>query len=161
MSAAVTARAIVAFISGLIFAVGLALSGMTDPARVLAFLDVEGGAWNPALAFVMGSALSVFAVAYQIMKRRQPVFDRALALPTETRITAKLVVGAALFGTGWGLSGYCPGPALVTLGALAGGSGGLVFGGAMIAGFALARLTPLTRNSDVSLLSYFKKTRVS
>jgi uncharacterized membrane protein YedE/YeeE len=132
-----------AFISGLVFAAGLALSGMTNPANVLAFLRVGGGAWDPRLAFVMGSALAVFALAYQWVKRRgRPLLTTTLHLPKQKNITAKLVIGSAIFGIGWGLSGYCPGPALVTLGALAGGRGGIVFVLAMLVGFVLAQLTP-------------------
>jgi uncharacterized membrane protein YedE/YeeE len=103
-----------AALSGLLFAVGLTLSGMTEPARVLAFLDVSG-AWDPSLAFVMGSALAVYAPAHYLIVRRRarPVLAPAFELPAAAPIDAKLIVGAAVFGAGWGLVGFCPGPALV------------------------------------------------
>lgn len=129
---------VVAAIAGAIFALGLVISGMTEPARVTAFLDVTGH-WDPTLAFVMASAILVHAPLGRLVRgRRAPVFDAQLHLPTVTRIEPRLVIGAALFGIGWGLSGYCPGPALVSLGTAA--APVLVFVGAMIGGIAVARL---------------------
>ena len=111
-------RALVAFGSGLLFAAGLAVSGMTKPAKVEAFLDVTG-AWDPSLALVMVGAISVYALAVVFAKRRgRPFFAAELSWPTATAIDLRLVGGAALFGVGWGLSGYCPGPALVSVAAL-------------------------------------------
>lgn len=101
---------------GVLFGVGLLVSGMTDPARVLAFLDVAG-AWNPALAFVMGGAVAVALPAFAIARRRGvAALGTRIELPDRFRIDARLVGGAAIFGLGWGLSGICPGPAIVLLG---------------------------------------------
>jgi uncharacterized membrane protein YedE/YeeE len=105
-----------ALFAGLLFGFGLAISGMTQPGKVLSFLDFTG-AWDPSLAFVMGGALRVFAPAYFIVKskREKPLFTIAFDLPTKTKITPKLVVGAAIFGAGWGLAGFCPGTAITSL----------------------------------------------
>jgi len=131
-------RTLVAAVSGLLFGAGLALSGMMDPARVLGFLDLFG-AWDPTLAFVMGSALAVNTPVQWWLKRRgaPPVCAPRYELPTKTRVDAPLLVGAACFGMGWGLAGYCPGPALASL--PQGGAAVLGFVAAMIAGMALAR----------------------
>lgn len=127
-----------AAISGALFALGLVVSGMTDPGRVTAFLDVTGR-WDPTLAFVMGGAIAVHApLARLICRRRAPLYDTAFHLPTRTKIEPRLVVGAALFGIGWGLSGYCPGPALVSLGTAAAPLA--VFVAAMLGGIALTRI---------------------
>lgn len=123
--------------SGAQFGVGLALSGMVRPAKVLGFLDVAG-AWDASLAFVMVGAIAVYAVAYRLIARRgRPLFDEKLHVPTPKRIDALLVVGAAVFGIGWGLGGFCPGPALVSLGALA--PQALPFTAAMTVGILLQR----------------------
>ena len=104
-----------AFACGLIFAIGLGLAGMTQPAKVIGFLDLTG-AWDPSLAFVMGGAVLVGLIAFPlILARRRPWLGGRFALPERNDIDAPLVAGAALFGMGWGLSGYCPGPALVSL----------------------------------------------
>ena len=104
-----------ALASGLVFGAGLALAGMTNPAKVLAFLDVAG-AWDPTLALVMGSALAVNAAAYAFTRKRaKPLFAEAFALPTRADLDARLLGGAALFGIGWALVGLCPGPALASL----------------------------------------------
>lgn len=122
-----------AFVAGVVFAVGLAVAGMTDANKVIAFLDVAGD-WDPSLAFVMGGAIAVHAVAYQLLLPRQPkpVFALQFALPTRPDVDLRLLGGAALFGVGWGLGGICPGPGLVSL--AGGGSYALVFLGAMVAG---------------------------
>jgi uncharacterized protein len=131
--------------AGALFALGLVISGMTDPAKVIGFLDV-GGAWDPALAFVMGAALAVYApVAWLAKQRRHPVFDTRFHLPQDSRIDRRLLAGAAIFGVGWGLSGYCPGPALVSV---TSGTGALGFVAAMVLGMALARLLPAPRSPD-------------
>lgn len=104
-----------AFAFGLLFAVGLGLSGMTQPAKVTGFLDIAGN-WDPTLAFVMGGAVLVGFVAFPLILRRpHPLLADRFALPTRTAIDAPLLVGAVLFGVGWGLAGYCPGPAVVSL----------------------------------------------
>jgi uncharacterized membrane protein YedE/YeeE len=106
-------RNVSAFVAGLIFAIGLGMSGMLQPARILGFLDVLGE-WDPSLAFAMGGAVAVGLVTYRlVMRRRRPVFDTSFHVPQSQRITPSLVGGSALFGVGWGLSGYCPGPAIV------------------------------------------------
>jgi uncharacterized membrane protein YedE/YeeE len=132
-----TRRVLAAFSIGLLFGAGLLVSGMTDPRKVLGFLDVFG-AWNPALAFVMAAAVSIYFVAARVLLRRPaPLLDSSWHVPANRRITPALVFGAALFGIGWGLSGYCPGPALVSL---AGGTTSVVvFVGMMLAGMALAK----------------------
>jgi uncharacterized membrane protein YedE/YeeE len=102
-----------AFIAGLVFALGLALSGMTNPGKVIGFLDLAG-AWDPSLAFVMAGAIAVHvAVARWSVKARRPLFDDRFYLPPATAIDRPLIGGAMLFGIGWGIAGYCPGPALV------------------------------------------------
>jgi uncharacterized membrane protein YedE/YeeE len=125
--------------SGLLFGAGLLVSGMTDPQRVLGFLD-PFGAFDASLIFVMVGAIAVHFAAYRWAKRRTaPLFAPRFLVPTRRDIDAKLLIGAALFGAGWGLGGYCPGPGAVSL--LGGGSKALVFVAAMLAGmFATAKL---------------------
>lgn len=110
-------RTISALVSGMVFGLGIALSGMGNPAKVLNFFDVFG-TWDPSLAFVMGGALAVAAVGYQLVFGRQsaPVFDRKFHLPTSRTIDRRLVGGSALFGVGWGIGGFCPGGAVPALG---------------------------------------------
>lgn len=104
-----------ALASGLLFGSGLAVSGMTDPNKVLNFLDLMGK-WDPSLALVMASAIPVAALAFWLAERlRKPLFEPKFLLPQATRIDRKLVAGSALFGLGWGLAGYCPGPAVASL----------------------------------------------
>jgi hypothetical protein len=128
---------LVALLAGLLFAVGLMLSGMTDPARVLGFLDLQ--AWDPTLMFVMGGALLVTTPTFWFARRRtRPVLDVAFHAPVRTQVEPRLVGGAALFGVGWGLSGLCPGPALVSL--TTARADLWAFGAAMLAGlFAIRR----------------------
>jgi uncharacterized protein len=124
----------VPFASGLLFALGLGLAGMTDPARVIGFLDVSGR-WDASLALVMGGALLVYLPFVQGLRRADPA--RPLGR-RDAPLDAPLVLGAGLFGAGWGLSGLCPGPAIVSL---AGGQAGVaVFTAAMFAGLVLAGL---------------------
>jgi uncharacterized membrane protein YedE/YeeE len=126
-----------AFVAGAVFGLGLVLSQMADPRVVLAFLDITG-AFNPALIFVMGGAVAVTAVAFRLVLRRpQPLFEGEFRLPTGRAIDTPLIAGAAIFGLGWGLAGYCPGPALVNL--AAGASEAWWFVPAMIAGGWLQR----------------------
>lgn len=108
-------RNLVALFIGLLFGAGLLLSGMTQPAKVLGFLDWLG-AWDPSLLFVMGGAVLVYGIAYRVILRRErPLLADAFVLPSRSTIDGKLVGGAALFGLGWGLGGYCPGPSIVSL----------------------------------------------
>ncbi|HET7672516.1 MAG TPA: DUF6691 family protein [Burkholderiales bacterium] len=124
-----------AFAAGLVFGVGLIVSGMTDPGKVIGFLDVAG-AWDPSLAFVMGGAILVGFFAFAFAERRARTFlGAALQLPGRRDIDARLVGGAIVFGVGWGLAGFCPGPALVSFGS--GQDKAAVFVLAMLAGMAL------------------------
>ena len=105
----------ISFVSGLLFGLGLAVSNMVNPQRVLAFLDVFG-TWDPTLAFVMGGALLVTVPGfYIVLKRDKPLFSTYFSLPRKVDIDASLIIGAALFGLGWGLAGFCPGPAIAAL----------------------------------------------
>ncbi len=106
-----------AFVAGLVFAIGLGISGMTLPSKVIGFLDVMGD-WDPSLAFVMGGAIAVHLTFTRwLLRRGRPLVAEAFHFPTRSDIDGRLVVGAALFGVGWGLVGYCPGPVLVSAGA--------------------------------------------
>ena len=125
---------VIALLVGLVFGVGLLVSGMANPAKVLGFLDVAG-AWDPSLAFVMGGAVAVAAVAFHFAgKRRVSLLGAPLQLPAGRRIDRRLLVGSTLFGVGWGIAGYCPGPVLVALGM--GEAKAVVFTIAMLAGMA-------------------------
>jgi uncharacterized protein len=110
-------RLAVAFVAGIVFAVGLGISGMTDPARILGFLDVAGH-WDPSLAFVMFGAVAVhIGPAQWALRARRPLWSGAFALPAGTAVDGRLLAGSILFGVGWGIAGYCPGPAIVNLAA--------------------------------------------
>jgi uncharacterized membrane protein YedE/YeeE len=123
---------------GLLFGIGLVVSGMADPAKVLNFLDLFG-AWDPSLAFVMGGAVIVAFIGYRlVLTRERPVIGSTFHLPTRNDIDARVIAGPAIFGIGWGLGGFCPGPALTALGL--GASGTLAFVPAMIFGMWAARL---------------------
>ena len=126
-----------ALASGVLFGFGLVLAGMTNPQKIVGFLDVFG-AWDPSLALVMGGALAVTAILFPlIIKRGKPLFDTRLDLPTRRDIDVPLVLGSALFGVGWGVAGYCPGPALASLGGPV--ADAALFVVAMIAGMLLKR----------------------
>lgn len=126
---------ITAFIAGLLFGSGLILSGMSNPAKVLAFLDLAGR-WDPSLLFVMLGAILVAAVAFRAGgERARTVFGATIHLPGARHVDTRLIIGSAVFGVGWGLVGYCPGPALTSLGV--GGWPTLLFVAAMIAGMAV------------------------
>ena len=128
-------RALIALLSGLIFGLGLIVSGMTDPSKVKGFLDLLG-AWDPSLALVMGSAIAVGVPAFAVARRRTRAWTGdAMQLPTSTVIDRSLIGGGLLFGIGWGIAGLCPGPALVTLSS--GHAGAWIFVPAMLAGMAL------------------------
>lgn len=131
-------RNLAALVSGLLFGLGLTISGMVDPAKVLGFLDVTGD-WDPSLAFVMGTAIPVSALGFAAARRRlAPLCATTFSGPTKTAIDARLVAGALLFGVGWGLAGYCPGPALAAMSFS--GWRVLLFVAAMLVGMAAFRL---------------------
>lgn len=123
------------FLAGLLFGLGLILSGMTDPGKVLGFLDLFG-LWDPSLALVMGGAIAVGLVAFTVAKKRSmSLLGGAMQLPTQKQIDKRLVIGSLLFGAGWGVAGFCPGPALVSM--ASGQPKALIFVLAMLAGMAL------------------------
>ena len=130
-------RRAIPLVSGALFGAGVCISGMVRPSKVLAFLDL-GGSWDATLAIVMASALAIHWLAWRMVERaRAPRYGSAFPEPPSPIVDRKLVGGAALFGLGWGLSGYCPGPAVVSL--VSGARASLVFVGAMIAGMLLAQ----------------------
>jgi uncharacterized membrane protein YedE/YeeE len=134
---------LVAFGAGLVFGIGLVLSGMANPAKVLGFLDLFGR-WDPSLALVMAGAIAVSLPAFALAGRRTQTFLLTpLQLPTARNIDKRLVLGSIAFGIGWGLAGFCPGPALVAIGA--GQAKALVFVGAMLAGMAAFELVERAR----------------
>ena len=131
-------RIIASLVSGLIFGLGLIVSGMVNPAKVLGFLDVAGN-WDPSLAFVMGGVVVVTFLCFKLLGTKpRPVFAEKFHWPTATKIDPKLLVGSAIFGAGWGLGGFCPGPAIASLGLLRPGT--LIFLAAMVAGMIIARV---------------------
>jgi len=109
------ARSIVSLLTGVVFGLGLAISDMTDPSKIIAFLNVLGD-WDPSLLLVMGSAVTVTWIGYRVSPGTTPILDNDFHLPTATLLDRQLIVGAAIFGLGWGLAGYCPGPAIASLG---------------------------------------------
>ena len=133
-------RMIAALGAGLLFGLGLAVSRMVDPAKVLGFLDVAGK-WDPTLAFVMGGALIVTVPAFlPTLKRAKPMLANAFVLPSKTEFDRRLIGGSAIFGIGWGLVGYCPGPAISSL--AYGRQETLIFLAALIVGSFLTRFIP-------------------
>lgn len=129
---------VISLVSGLIFGVGLVVSGMTQPGKVVGFLDFFGK-WDPSLAFVMGGAVVVNLILLKLTVRRdKPLFAGKFRIPSRSDIDWQLIGGGALFGAGWGLAGYCPGPALTSI--PAGGTAILVFVGAMAGGMYLYKL---------------------
>lgn len=125
-------------VSGTLFGAGLALGGMTDPARVRGFLDIFGD-WDPTLGFVMGGAVIVMAVAWRLVPRMAvPLVADHFHLPTKSDLTPRLVGGAALFGVGWGIAGLCPGPGIAAL--VIEPAAAAIFVAAMLAGMALVRI---------------------
>ncbi len=111
-------RNIFSLIPGLLFGLGLAISGMINPAKVIGFLDISGS-WDPSLAFVMGGAVMVTAISFRLVLRRPaPIFSGMFHLPTKNDLDRRLIVGAAIFGIGWAVTGLCPGPALASIGYL-------------------------------------------
>ena len=131
-------RFIVGLLAGLLFGLGLTVSHMIDPAKVIDFLNVAGS-WDPSLALVLAAAVTVAGAGFALARRRaEPLCDTRFAEPSKTRLDMRLVGGAVLFGIGWGLVGYCPGPALASLSV--GGLAPLVFVAAMLAGMLLFNL---------------------
>lgn len=129
---------VVNLLLGLLFGIGLVVSGMADPAKILNFLDVAG-TWDPSLLFVMGGAAVTTFIGYRfVLRRPRPVLSDKFQLPVRRGIDGRLLAGAALFGIGWGLGGFCPGPALTSLGL--GEAGTLLFIPAMGAGVLVANL---------------------
>ena len=139
-----------AFAVGLLFGLGLLVSGMADPAKVLAFLDVTGR-WDPSLALVMAGAVAVSAAGYRLARRRgRPVLAPRLDVPARRDLDGRLIAGAAIFGLGWGLAGLCPGPALTIL--TVAPAEAVTFVAAMVAGMLLFRLVPAARLKPTAVL---------
>ena len=143
--------ALTALLAGFLFGVGLLVSGMANPAKVLGFLDIAGR-WDPSLALVMAGAIAVGGIGFALAGRRTAsLLGAPMVLPSARNIDARLVLGSVVFGVGWGLAGFCPGPALVALGA--GRIEALVFVAAMVAGMLLfARLDRATMTKDPGAL---------
>lgn len=137
-------NALFAFVSGLVFGVGLIVSGMANPAKVLGFLDLAGD-WDPSLAFVMGGAVLAASAGFAVLRRRRTSLSgEPLRWPAAAGIDARLALGSLAFGAGWGLAGFCPGPALVA--ASAGVPQALVFVAAMLAGMAVFSILERARS---------------
>ncbi|WP_196260292.1 DUF6691 family protein [Pelagibacterium limicola] len=144
-------RLIPALATGMIFGTGIVLSGMSNPTKVLNFFDFAG-TWDASLALVMAAALAVTAIGYRtVLKRPAPVFDKVFHLPSGRRIDIPLVGGAAVFGIGWGITGFCPGGAIPALGLLE--ADAVIFTGSMIGGIALARFIRHTRAASLAARS--------
>jgi len=136
---------VTALFAGLLFGLGLMVSGMANPAKVLGFLDVAGQ-WDPSLALVMAGAITVGSLAFSVAKRRDRSYlGLPVQLPASTAITPRLVLGSAAFGVGWGLAGFCPGPALVALGA--GYPKAFGFVAAMVAGMVAFEVVERARST--------------
>ena len=133
-----TTSLVIAALIGVLFGGGLLVSGMTEPAKVVGFLDPRHG-WDPSLMFVIGGGVLVNALAFRWIRKRRPWFDVKLHLPTRKDIDVQLLAGAAVFGVGWGLGGLCPGPGLVA--AASGSSAAIAFVLAMLAGMLLQHRT--------------------
>jgi uncharacterized membrane protein YedE/YeeE len=140
-------QSLISLITGLIFGIGLIVSGMADPAKVLGFLDLTG-LWDPSLALVMAGAIGVGALAFAIAGRRATSFiGLDMKLPSSRQLDRRLMAGSVLFGIGWGIAGFCPGPGLVALGM--GESRALIFVLAMIAGMGLFELIERRRQAGL------------
>lgn len=132
-------KTLFSLIAGVLFGAGLTVGGMTDPARVRGFLDLFGD-WDPTLAFVMGGALIVMAIAWRVVPgMARPILEDDFHVPTSSELTPKLIGGAVLFGVGWGIAGLCPGPGLAALAIEP--AGAAIFVVSMLVGMALLRLT--------------------
>ncbi len=144
-------QVIATFVSGLLFGLGLCVSGLVNPAKVQSFLDVTGD-WDPSLAITMASAVVVTGVGYRMAFRRgAPLFAGAFQIPPAGMIDLRLVAGAAIFGVGWGLVGFCPGPAVAALST--GAPSAFIFVLAMLAGMTIARLITAPRTFSKSARS--------
>ena len=144
------AKTVSALAVGLLFGLGLLVSGMADPAKVRAFLDVTGR-WDPSLALAMAGAVAVSAAGYRLARRRgRPVLAPRLDVPARRDLDARLIAGAAIFGLGWGLAGLCPGPALTIL--TVAPAEAVTFVAAMVAGMLLFRLMPAARLKPTAVL---------
>lgn len=142
-------RFVAIYLTGLVFGIGITISGMANPAKVLNFFDFFG-TWDPSLAFVMGGALITTAIGYRVVFRRPaPVFEQGFVVPTSRIIDRRLVVGSAVFGIGWGIAGFCPGGAIPALGT--GRPEVLIFFGALVVGILGAR----------TMMRFTDKTKVS
>jgi uncharacterized membrane protein YedE/YeeE len=138
-----------ALIAGLVFGLGLIVSGMANPAKVIGFLDLAGN-WDPSLAFVMGGAIGVGVVGFLLARRRtRSLLGAPMQLPASSEISKRLILGSLAFGVGWGLAGFCPGPAIVS--AAAGYGKAWIFVAAMIAGMMLFTLLERFKFSNRSL----------
>jgi len=136
-------RVLATFLAGFLFSVGLGVAGMTQPAKVVGFLDVTGN-WDPSLAFVMMGAIAVHFIAYRVVPRMgSPLLAERFGIPTRRDVDLRLVSGAVLFGAGWGLGGFCPGPALVSV--TGGARSAIIFVGAMMGGMLLFQLVDSLR----------------
>jgi hypothetical protein len=127
-------QAITAFIVGLVFSIGLGIAGMTQPVKIIGFLDFFG-TWDPSLLFVMMGAMVMYFMFYRVVRGTAPILTEYFQIPTRRQIDGRLVVGSAMFGVGWGIAGFCPGPALASIGNAA--NGALVFAASMIGGMYL------------------------
>lgn len=143
--------ALAGFVAGLIFAIGLAISGMTQPGKVTAFLDIFGN-WDPSLAFVMLGAITVHAVLYRVIRQRStPLFAPTFFIPTRSDLDPRLLGGAALFGIGWGVGGFCPGPAVTSL--ASGHPSVITFVASMLGGMFLYKIADGARTQPSLTLS--------
>lgn len=142
-------QAIIALVAGLLFGLGLTVSGMINPAKALGFLDVAGN-WDPSLAFVMAGAIPLAAIGFALgNRRRAPVAATKFATPTKSGIDARLILGALTFGVGWGLVGFCPGPGIASL--FPGGWRASVFVAAMLVGMAIFHSVETLARRNVSM----------
>ena len=142
-------RNLAALLIGAVFGTGIAISGMVNPAKVQNFFDFLG-TWDPSLAFVMGGALFVTFVGYRlVLKRPAPTFDTSFHLPTKSKLDLPLLAGAATFGIGWGITGFCPGGSIPALGLFE--PSALIFIAAMVVGIALARIAGNVRQASASI----------
>ena len=147
MNGMATLRNLAALVSGLVFGLGLSLAQMTNPDKVLNFLDISG-AWDPSLLLVLGGAVVLSGIAFHfVLKRSAPLWDELFHMPLPKAIDKPLIIGSALFGIGWGLSGYCPGPAIASLGF--GNPEALWVVPSIIAGAALQRWTHYRQTADI------------